>query len=367
MRFVCDGLDLSDAVLKVIKAIGSRTTSTLLEGIKLEAHEDYVQLSATDLELFLSRKIPADVKIEGCTVVPGKLFADFVRKLTGEKIEIDLNEKQQMTIKYKDSEGVLQCMTAEDFPSVVGVNEENSFSIVNAELKDLIVKSSFSVATDDVRPILKGILCEFDDCEITAVALDGYRMSVVKKAVERNTGTRSIVVPARSLIEVGKMLDGSEDSIVTVLVDEKYIKVEIDHTILISRLLEGEFIRYKQIIPAEFFTTVYVEKKLLEDSLERASILSNTKNNLVKFAIKDKNMKVTSQSELGNIVENIPVMLNGKDIQIGFNARYFTEALKTVTDDNIRLYMTNNTSPMIIKPCNNEQYLFLILPVRIVA
>ena len=153
MRFVCDGLDLSDAVLKVIKAIGSRTTSTLLEGIKLEAHEDYVQLSATDLELFLSRKIPADVKIEGCTVVPGKLFADFVRKLTGEKIEIDLNEKQQMTIKYKDSEGVLQCMTAEDFPSVVGVNEENSFSIVNAELKDLIVKSSFSVATDDVRPI----------------------------------------------------------------------------------------------------------------------------------------------------------------------------------------------------------------------
>ena len=367
MKFACDGLDLSDAVLRVLKAVSGKSTNPILEGIHLEAKEDYVMLTATDLELSLQRKIKADVKVEGSTVVPGKLFADFVRKLNNEQIEIDLNDKQQLRIRYMDSEGYLQCFNADEYPRITKIDTEHSFSILESELKDLINKTSFAVATDDTRPVLKGILLEVGEYELTAVALDGYRLSLVKKALDQNKGEFSLVVPARSMQEIAKMIQDTEKSVATIAVQKNYIMLDLDHTILISRLLDGDFVKYKQIIPGEFETCVTVNKQQLEDGIERASVLSNNpKNNMVKFDIREKVMTLTSNSDMGNVKENMAVSLKGKDMLIAFNARYFTEALRTVNDEFIRIYLNTPVSPCVIRPVSTEEYLFLILPVRIV-
>ncbi len=367
MKFVCDGLDLCDAVLKVGKAASSKSTNPLLEGIKIEAQEDYVKLTATDLELSLEKKIRADVQIEGSTVVPGKYFSDFVRKLNKEQIELHLNDKNQLKIKYMDSEGYLQCMSAAEYPRIEKIEGENSFSIAEKEFKDLINKTVFAVAVDDARPYLRGVLLEMEGSELTAVALDGYRLSMVKKQLGGEVSPMKLIVPARSLLEIGKMIADSEEESVQVAVQKNYIMVDLNHTTLISRLIDGDFIKYKQIIPTEFTSVVTVNKAQLEDGLERASILSNNpKNNLVKFDVREKVLTLSSNSEIGNVKENIAVSLDGKDMLIAFNARYFSEALRTTGDEFIKIFFNSPVAPCVIKPADGQEYLFLILPVRIV-
>jgi len=368
MRFVCDGLDLSDAVLRVVKAASAKSTNPLLEGIKLEAREDYVKLSATDLEISLEKKIRADVRTEGETVVPGKFFAEFVKKLTGEQIELYLSDKHQLKITYTDSEGFLQCMPPDDYPRIARVEAQHSFSIVEKEFKELISRSAFAVATDDTRPVLRGVLLEVDEYQITAVALDGFRIAMVKKPLESNAGKFSVIVPARSLFEISKLMSDNEESIVTVNVAKNYLMAELDSTTLISRLIEGDFIKYRQIIPAEYAGSLTVSRKHLEDGIERASVLSNNpKNNLVKFDIREKLLTLTSNSDIGNIKENIAVSLHGKDVLIAFNARYFSEALRTVNDEFIRFSFNSPVSPCVIRPVEGDEYLFLVLPVRLVG
>ncbi len=368
MKFVCDGLDLCDAVLKVVKAASAKSTNPLLEGIKLEAYEDCLKLTATDLEISLEKKIRADVKIAGAAVVTGKYFADFVRKLTDEQIELVLSDRRQLRISYMDSEGFLQCLPADDFPRIERVESERSLSIVEKDLKDLIHKSIFAVATDDSRPVLKGVLFEIDEYELTAVALDGFRISCIKKGLESNAGKFSIVIPARALGEMLKMISDSEDTVATVKVSKNYLMLELSHTTLISRLIEGEFIKYRQIIPQEFTSEITVKKDLLADGIERAAVLSNNpKNNLVKFDIREKLLTLTSNSEIGNIKENIAVALKGKDILIAFNARYFTEALKVINDDYVRISFNSPVAPCVMKAANADDSLFLILPVRLVG
>lgn len=367
MKFVCNGLDLCDAILKVSKAVGIKTTNPVLEGVKITAREDTVSFFATDLELSIEKKIKADVRIEGEAVVPGKYFADFVRKLDKEQVEITLNDKKQLKISYMDSEGFLQCLNSEEYPLIERVDTGKYFSLPQKEFKDLIAKTVFSAATEDSRPILKGVLLDIKETQMTAVALDGYRLSLVKKQVETSSGDGRLIVPARTLSEIAKLLNEPEES-VTVHLQKNSVMIEVDGTTIISRLLEGEFIRYEQIIPSEFTSQITVQREQFENGLERAAILSkNDKNNLVKFDVKEKVLTLVSNSEIGNIKENIPVSLHGKDLLIAFNARYFSEALKNTNEEFVRMNFTSAVSPCVIKPVEGDEFLFLILPVRIVG
>ncbi len=366
MQIVCDGLDLSDAVLKVSKAISNRTTNPILEGIKLVAEEDVLTLSATDTELSIEKKIKADVKVEGETVVPGKFFTEFMKKLSNEKIELELNNQNQLKIKYMDSESYIQCYVTNEYPSFNLIESNDKFSITNLNLKNLINKSIFSVAVDDSRPILKGTLLEINSKQVKAVALDGYRLAMVTEAVASSSVNGSVIVPARSLSEISKLLDDG-DNLVTVSIDSKYIMVDLGDTKVISRILEGEFLNYKQIIATEFTTEVVINKAQLTDALERASLLSKVgQNNLVKFDIKENNLLLTSNSEIGNIKENINISSKGKDLFIAFNARYFMEAFRTNSDEFVKIKFNSSSNPCVVVPASGEEeYLYLILPVRI--
>ena len=366
MKLICEGLDLSDAVLKVIRATATRTTNPILEGIKLHASEDTLTLSATDTEIAIEKTISADVKIAGDVVVPGKFFADFVKKLSNEQIELTLTEQNTIKIKYTDSEGYLQCLVADEFPVIKDLVNPEKIRVKRTDLKELIDKTIFSVAIDDARPILKGCLFEIENDMMTAVALDGYRLAMVKTEATCSAGKLSFIVPARSLGEISKLIDGN-DEFIDVYVSDRHLLINDGSVKIITRLLEGDFINYRQVIPATTTTTIIVSKAQLEDGLERASLLARMdKNNLVKFDIRDKVLTLTSASNIGNVTENITISLEGKDLAIAFNARYLSDCMRTINDEFIKINFTSQIAPCTICSAESDRYLYLILPVRIV-
>ena len=367
MKLICDGLDLADAVLKVIKATATKTTNPILEGIKLVAEGECLKLSATDLELMIETTITADVKIEGVVVVPGKFFSEYVRKLTNEQITIESCENNQLKLSYTDSEGYMQCLNADEFPNIQKISNEQYFEIDKKNFVDAINKTIFSVSLDDSRPLFKGCNFEVEDDALTVVALDGYRMSVVKKRISYSTNKTSFVVPAKSLSEITKVIDDKDENI-KVYYQKQFVMIEQDGAVIISRLLDGEFINYRNLITQADFTTIAtVNKKQLEDALDRTSLLARVeKNNIAKFEIKDKNLGILSNSEIGNIHENVTISLNGADLVTAFNSRYFIECMKVINDEFINLNFTTAIAPCIVKPCAGDEFLFLILPVRII-
>lgn len=366
MKLVCDGLDLSEAITQVSKGISTKTTNPILEGIKLTADEDYLILSATDLELSIEKKIRASVKIEGETVVPGRLFAEFVKKLHNEQIELELTEDNVLSIFYTDSCGKIQCLKTDEFPNIKKYDYSDNFEITQKNLKTLISRSVFAVAVNDVRPILKGCLVETNDTSVKFVALDGYRLAVAKSKLVSATTNISMVVPAKSLKEISSFLEDN-DEVVKVFVTKSSLMIEMDNVIITSRLLDGDFINYIQIIPTSFTSTVVINKDQLESAIERASLLSRVdKNNLIKFNIKEKVLQLQGRSEIANINEKITISLKGNDLDIGFNVKYFSDALRTINDEFIKLEFTSTIAPCVITHVENDDYLHLILPVRII-
>ncbi|MGN1099090.1 MAG: DNA polymerase III subunit beta [Christensenellales bacterium] len=364
MKIYCNGLDLSDALLKVMRAMPVKKNIPILEGIKLSAAARELTLTATDLALSIETKIKADVMVEGEIVIPGKDFGDVIRKLTGETLELDATDGTNLMVRYGDNSFKIKCMNIDEYPPIREVSEDMSFSILSKEFKDLIRKINYAVATDDIRPILKGCLMEVDDYKITGVALDGFRMAVCNKALEKKCGNFSVVVPSRCLDEIAKLLD--DDGISTVCLQKNYLMLDMKHTKITSRLIEGEFIQYKKIIPHEFSVKVTVNREQMLSSLERVSQVSRgDKNNLVKFDVKEKLMNITSNSDISDINENVIIGMEGKDIKIAFNVRYFLEFLNSVEDEFIKINFSSSTAPCIITPAEGDEYTYLVLPVKV--
>lgn len=363
MIVVCQGLELSDAFLRVSKAISNKITNPILEGIKLVAEDGTLTMSATDTELSIEKKIKAEVKVEGETVVPGRFITEFVKKLTNSEIELELNEKNQMIIRYEDSESMIQCYNPVEYPGFKSVQTKEYFGITKKDFKTVVSKCIFSVAVEDSRPILKGVLFDIDNKELNAVALDGYRLARIKKNIVSSI-KKSIVVPARSLNEISKLIDET-DEIINVYIDDYTIMIDLGDTKVTSRLLEGDYMNYKQIIPVNYETFVIVNKDQIVEALERATLLlRSAQNNFVKFDIKENNICITSNSEIGNVKENIPVTVAGKDLLISFNPRYFLECLRVNPNEFVKICFNEASNPCVIVPTEDNEFLYLILPVR---
>lgn len=363
MKFRCDGLELSEAISVVSKAISNKTTSQILEGIKMVCADDKLILSATDLEMSIEKTIRAEVETCGETVVPGRLFGEYIKKLTNEQIECELNERNQLRIAYTDSEGTLQCMDIAEFPQLREVEKNSFFEIQKEDFKALINNVFYAVAQDDSRPILKGVLLETTGNQIKAVAVDGCRLSIANKTLVNSTADFKIIVPGKNIYEIMKMMD-NEGSI-KIFIHSNNIMVDFGDTIVITRLIDGQFINYRQIVPKDFATTVTINKEQLEDAIDRASVLSRIdKNNLVKFDIREKNLMLTSNSEIGNTKENITVGVKGNDLNISFNSKYFSDCLRVIDNPYVKMNFNSAIQPCVITPCEGDDFVFLILPVK---
>lgn len=366
MKLICDGLDLSDAVLKVSKALSAKSTNPVLDGIKITAVGDTLNLLASDTELTIEKRIKAEVLMEGETVVVGKYFVDFAKKLENEQVELSRIEDGQLQLKYSDSESELQVFPVENYPKTTSDEEGNYFEISQKEFKKVVERTVFSCSSDDSRPILKGCLFEINNDVLTVVALDGFRMAVIKKPV-KSSGNFKAIIPSRTLIEMTRLSD-KEDGTVKIYLNNNSLTVEFDDTRLISRLIEGEFVKYNHILPTSFANVVTVGRKALNNSIERASIVArNDRYNIVRFEIKENVMTVTAKSEVGNVNENVNVILKGKDLTIAFNGKYILDFMKITDSETIKMNLNSPIDPCILQPADEEDFLYLVLPVRINA
>lgn len=362
MKFVCEGLDLSESLLKVSKACATRTTTPVLECIKISAYNDVLTLLASDGEISIKKEMKAEVLEEGDVCIHGKTFTDFIGKLTGESVNFVTTEKG-MEISYGENSTVLQILPANEFPAVNTDIEENYFVIENKEFKDMVSRSSFCCAQDDSRPILKGCLLELKKDEFTVTALDGFRMAVLKKEGITGSGELRVVCPARTLNEIAKMVGDEGD--LTVYVQSDRMMVKIEDTTIVSRLYKGEFINYRNITPVEFTSIVTVNKEELIESVERAGIvIRGDKNNLIIFEIKNGYITVTSNSEIGNVSEKVRCELIGKELRIAMNSKYISDAVKAIDSDKITVGFNTAISPFVLKPLIENGSFYLILPVR---
>ncbi len=363
MIFSCNCLDLADALTKVSQAIPQRATSPILNGIKIEAEGDFIKLTSTDLEFTISKLVKADVKMSGEVLVPGKIIEEYIKKLRGDtEVEIS-DEDGKLIITYLDNNTVLNTLNVEEFPVLKDYEYKYKICLLQKDFKDLINKTAFaSNSTDDNRPILKGCLLKVEKNEIKSVALDGFRMAICKKELVGEYPTTEINVPSKDLVRISKLLEDDEDSIDLCFSDKKLI-IELKDMKIISTPIEG-FVNYEASIPKDFETIVTIKTELLEEALDRVSILSkHEKSNLVKIEVKGNILNIVSNSEFGSANENIPVLAKGKDIVVGYNYRFISDCLKNIEDEYILLKM-NYLNPSIITSVENSEYMYLILPVR---
>ncbi|MBE7088660.1 MAG: DNA polymerase III subunit beta [Clostridiales bacterium] len=363
MKAVCQGIDLSDAVLKVVKACATRTTVPVMECIKISAKNDGITLTATDGEIAIQKKISAEILEEGEVCVPGKYFADFIKKLEGVEIVLSATNKK-MEIKYADSQTSMQILSADDFPKVDTDIKDNSFKIKTEDLKNIISATSFCCASDDSRPILKGCQFVISGSALCVTALDGFRLATANTAVLEATADMEFVCPARTLNEIEKMLPDAEE-VTEVFIQKGMILVAVESTVLTSRLFGGDFIKKENIIPKSFTTCVTVDKALLKSSIERAAILvRNDRNSLIIMDISQGKVEISSNSDIGNVNEPVKAEVEGKDIKIAMNSKFISEAINALDDEIAELSFNSNVQPFICQNKDKKQVLYLILPVR---
>lgn len=363
MHFFIDSKELMGGVLSVIKALPVRTTMPILEGIYLEATQEGVKLKCSDLMLQKECILPATVEEDGFAVVPGKLFSEIVRKLPDSIAEITLNGKS-LDISCGRAKSSLQCVeTTEEFPDMRFTGETFTVKMDHADCRDMINQTVFATAQDDSKPILTGVLMELGT-EINIVATDAYQFAMRSMPLKTPVLEHHMVIPGKSMTEISRMMDETEDD-AELTFTKTHVCVNIKHSKLVARLLDGDYIKYKQILPKDHTTRVLIDKAELMESIDRAQLMAREGNNNIVMKFHNNKLTITANSFAGRINEEMEVQINGEDIDIAFNPRFCMNILKCIPDDHIYMDFTTSISPCVIRPAKSDGFYYLIVPVRI--
>ena len=366
MKIICNQKKLSNKISIVQKAINNKTTLELLKGISLKAKDNKLILTGYDLEIGIESFIDVEIIEEGEIVVNAKLFGDIVRKLPQEFINIETDNTNNISISSGNSNFKIKGESTKDYPQLPEIDDKYSIEIEQDTFRQMIRETVFATSQDQTKPILMGELLEISSDEASLVAIDGYRLAAKTiKLSDNNINNVEVVIPAKSLIDIASLLN-EEDKKVQLSFDDKNIIVNTKETRIISRLLDGNFINYSALLPKEYNTKIKANTRELLNSIERASLLSQAnKNNLIKMIIRDNILIITSNSENGEVYEEVSIQLEGDYLDIAFNSRYMMDGLKAIESKNIFLEFTSNINPCILKPENDDKYIYLLLPVRI--
>jgi len=367
MKFICEQSELQKALVTVSKAVTQKTTIPILKGILLNLEGNFLTLSASDLDISIEKKIEIKGLEDGTCVVPSRLFIDIIRKLPDEVVEFSLIELNQLLIKTSKTEFNITTFSGDEFPKITQHENENNFFTMDKNVfKDMVRKTSFAASLEDTKGLIVGILIEREKDSFNMIALDGFRMAVVREKIS-NEKEENIIIPAKLMDEMSRIItdeDPKED--VKFYIDTKKSLVSFDKTKVVLRLLEGEFIKYKDILPKDIKIKIKVSKRNLQEAIERAALFSREgRNNLIKFTISDTLLVITSKSEEGHLREETEIEKIGEDLEIGFNHKYILDVLKAVDDEDLIMEFNTPTSPMIIKREKDDYYEYLVLPVRI--
>lgn len=362
MKFQIEKSALTSIVSMVSRAISSKTNMQILEGIYMEAKDNELILRATDTEISIQSRHACLVEEEGSIVLNASLFGDIVRKLPTAMVHIE-SEGQRVTLHCEHSDFEIMGQNPEEYPQLPELGGSEEIVVEGEALLKSFKETQFATSTDDMRLVLTGVLLDVSKEGITSVALDGYRMALSQISGEQQV-ERELILPSRSVSEISKLIDATKTVILQI--GSNHILIEFDGTKFFTKLLNGEFFQYNSLIRREHDINVSCARKPLISALERASLMTGKeRNGLVKLDIKSDRIEILSNSEVGKVHEVVACKKEGEDLTIAFNARYLLEGIRVMDDETIQMGFTDAVNPCIMTPEDGEDYLYLVLPVRL--
>ena len=368
MKVLCEKEKILKGINSVINGVASKTTMPVLEGILLQTNDNELKLTSYDLEIGIEYILEANVEEQGNTVVNAVMFSEIIKRLPATEIKLTINENNLLEIECEGSLYKLATMNPDDFPELPKINVDNSIEIEQTTLKNMIRKTIFAVSTEENRPIFTGCLFEVKENKLNVVAVDGYRLAVKTKELLNSGNDFSSVIPGKTLNEVNKIISDSFDT-VKIGISRNQALFEMENCKIVTRLLDGEFLNYSNTIPKNWETRVKVNKNNIQNCFERillisASSIEKEKKYPVKINIELGKVTISCANQTGDAKEEIFVDTEGKELEIGFNPRFFLDALKAIEDEEVYIEFGTNRSPCIIKPIEDGDYIYMILPIK---
>ena len=363
MKFTVEKRLLNEAVTNLQRAVSSKTSIPALEGILIRSEENRLILTAYDLEIGMQTELPAIISAPGAIILTAKLFAEIVRRSPDEDITIDVDDRNTATITSGVSCFTIIGMDSAEFPELPKITDADTIKMPQELLKSMIRQTLFAVADSTAKPIHQGSLFKIENGNLDVVSVDGYRLALRREAINYANNTE-FVVPGKTLIEISKILSGETEDEVSIFFTKNHIVFEFDDTVVVSRLIEGEYFRIDQMLSSDYETKFSVNRREFLDCIERATILirENDKKPLI-LNVGDNTMELKLNSSFGSMNAELLIHKTGKDIMIGFNPKFLIDALRAIEDEEINIYMMNPKSPCFIKD-EEETYIYLILPVN---
>ena len=364
MKIICSKSSLLHGVNIVSKAVPSRTTMAILECILIDASANEIKLTANDMELGIETKIEGEIEERGIIALDAKIFSEIVRKLPDNEVTIETDASFKTVITCEKAKFNIIGKSGEDFSYLPYIERNHSLLLSQFTLKEVIRQTIFSIADNDSNKLMTGELFEIQENQMKVVSLDGHRISIRRIELKESYDHHKVVVPGKTLQEISKILSGDVNDDVNIFFTDNHIVFEFDNTTVVSRLIEGEYFRIEQMLSSDYETKIKINKRELLDCIDRATLLvkEGDKKPII-MNITDGNMELKINSFIGSMNEDIDIVKEGKDILIGFNPKFFIDALRVIDEEEVTLYMVNPKAPCFIKN-DEESFIYLILPVN---
>ena len=369
MKFECSSSDLFKALTIATKSLPARSENKVLDGVFLKTVDNSIFLHCSDGNFAIETSLSAVIHSNGSVVLPAKLFREIVQKLPEGIVTIEVKENYITSIRCNRNSSTLIGFDAASFPQVKDRILSHGYHFPQKNLKNMIQKVMFAIALNDSRQVLTGCLMELTTNELRLVGLDGFKLSVqsYKSDFVLQDGVEQIkvIIPGHIINEVASIMTG-DNEMVTFHFDENRCMITMGETTIFSTLLAGKYIDYRQLIPSSWLSCVKTNQSELKDALDRAGLIAKEgKNNIVRLEVVDDNIIVSASSEVGDVVEKVSAKLEGEAVKLAFNNRYISEVIKNVDDEEIKLLFNSSMNPCVISSANNDDYLYLVLPVRV--
>ena len=366
MNIICSKEKLLEAINIVLKAVPSKTTLPILECILIRAQENEIKLLCNNLEMGIETSpIAANVIEAGNLAIDARMFSEIIRKLSDDNISIS-NNKNITVIKGGRSEFKISSQNGDDFPTLPEIEKSEAYKISAEDFKNMVKQTIFSVSLDESKPVLMGELLEIKNNRMNMVALDGFRISFKSCEISSTSSDTSIVVPSKTLSDITRILANSETEEISFYVTDNQTLFELDECKIVTRLIEGKFLNYENIFTDDYKTIMTVNREAFLESVERASLIStDNKKNPIKFKLDEDKIIVTSNTDLDASYEEMSVDIDGEPLEIAFNPKYLSDALKAIESENVTVQFTTSLNPCIIKPADNFAAKYLIFPLRL--
>ena len=348
----------------VLKAVPAKTTMSILECILIDATTGDIKLTGNDMELGIETKVEGSILERGKIAIEAKLFSEIVRKLPDSEVIIESDDKYNVSITCEKASFKIAGKSGDEFSYLPMIEKNGHISLSQFTLKEVIRQTIFSIAPGDTNKLMTGELFEVFENELKVTSLDGHRISIRKVTLKDSYPKQKVVVPGKTLIEVSKILSGDTDKDVIIFFGRNHILFEFEDTLVVSRLIEGEYFRINQMLSGDYETKMTINKKDFLESIERSILLirENDKKPII-LNLQNQILEMNLTSMMGTMKEEILVHKQGKDIMIGFNPKFLIDALRVIEDETVDIYMVNSKAPCFIRD-EEQNYIYLILPVN---